>query len=123
MAYKRFLRDGVFDRLIEEIRHTLDLLPRDSDEPDYLNHYFHSMLIAYQTCKVTLERIEEAIEIARPKDNTGEICVPLCDAANHIKSGILSLHETAWRNTESIREEQQIEFNEYESLIQEQYVL
>lgn len=126
MAHKRFLRDGIFELLIHEMELTLDILSQneDDDNPEnYLIPYINSILISYKTCKITLERIEETIEISRPSDSTGEICVPLCEACTHIKSGILSLHETAWRNTESIREEKQIEFNEFETLIQDHYTV
>ena len=123
MARIRFLRDGIFERLIHEIEMTHAVFSQHDDVDEYLLSYIHSILISYKTCKITLERIEETIEISRPVDSTGEICVPLCEAATHIKSGILSLHETVWRNTESVRGEMNITFSEFESLMQEQYTV
>lgn len=122
MGYKRFLRDGVLERLLDEVKETVGRLPEEDESLNFLIQYLHSIIISYETSKVTLERIEEAIESARPKDATGEICIPLCDAATHIKSGILSLHEALWRNLEPLRGEMHLEFDEFETLLRENYM-
>jgi hypothetical protein len=122
MPYKRFLRDGIFERLLDEVKETLLHLPEDDQSPEFLRPYLTSILISYETSKIALERIEEAIESARAKDNTGEICMPLSDAATHIKSGVLSLHEALWRNLESLRDDMNVEFDEFEALVRENYL-
>jgi hypothetical protein len=122
MGYKRFLRDGVLERLLDEVRQAVERLPGEDEPRNFLAQYLQSIIISYETNKITLERIEEAIEIARPHDATGEIYVPLCEAATHIKSGILSLHEALWRNLEPLRDEMNVEFDEFESLVRENYL-
>lgn len=122
MAYKRFLRDGIFERLIDEVKETIHRLPDEDQSPEFLRPYLNAILISYETSKLTLERIEETIESARSKDDTGEICIPLSDAATHIKSGVLTLHEMLWRNLESLRADKQVEFDEFEALVDENYL-
>ncbi len=122
MTYKRFLRDGIFDRLIQELSEVIRRIPQDEENTNFLFSYLNSVLITYKTCKITLERIEEAIEMARPMDSTGEIFAPLCEAATHIKSGVLSLHEDVWRTLEPFREEMNIAFNEFEDLVRVNYL-
>lgn len=122
MANKRFLRDGILERLLDEVKQTVERLPGKDEPRNFLAQYLQSIIISYETNKITLERIEEAIESARPFDTTGEICIPLCEAATHIRSGILSLHEALWRNLEPLRDEMNVEFDEFESLVREHYL-
>lgn len=117
MNQKRFLRDGIFDLLLREVREARDQLADREDIAPHLLHYLDAIVISYETSKIALERIEEVIESARLADSTGEICVPLCDAANHIKSGVLCLHENLWNHLEKQRDEKQIEFSEFEALV------
>ncbi|MBN2327371.1 MAG: hypothetical protein JXR73_09455 [Candidatus Omnitrophica bacterium] len=121
MSQKRFLRDGIFDLLFHEARQVRNQLADRENIAPHLLHYLDSIIISYETCKIALERIEEAIDSARLADSTGEICIPLCDAANHIKSGVLSMHENLWNNLEKLRDEKQIDFSEFEALVRDDY--
>lgn len=94
MAHKRFLRDGVLNGLISEMQDLIHSIPEIDLDTGFKFHYVNSLLIAFKTCKVALERIEESIEFARHSDPTGEICSPLSEAAMHIQTGIMSLHDT-----------------------------
>ncbi len=94
MAFKRFIRDGVLAGLIDEVKDILDTVPEDDPDNEFQFHYINSLYITFKTGKTALEGIEESIEIAREHDPTGEICAPLCDAAMHLQTGILSLYES-----------------------------
>lgn len=94
MAHKRFLRDGILFGMIDNMQDLLDSISEDDPETGYRFHYVNSLLVTFKTCSVALERIEESIEYARHHDPTGEICSPLSEAAMHIQTGIMSLHDT-----------------------------
>lgn len=103
MAQKRFLRDGVLEGLIHYVEEYLHSIPENDEQFQF--HYVNSVLVAFKTSKVALERIEESIEFARRNDPTGEICSPLAEAAMHIQTGILSLHETLQNSTSGKEDE------------------
>ncbi len=102
MARRRFLRDGVIDDLINNVKEILDAVSGEEISDEFLFRYVNSLLISFQTNKLVLERIEESIEIARKSDPTNEICIPLADAAMHIQTGIITLHDSL---VESISED------------------
>ena len=104
MSKKRFLRDGVFDCLIDEVEDILHQIPEINPSHPYLFHYINSLVISFKTNHIVLERIEESIEYARKNDPTEEICVTLREAAVHLQTGILALHESFQINTAAIRE-------------------
>jgi hypothetical protein len=105
MAKKRFLRDGVLDELIQYVERYMSTVPDKDTSIEYRFHYANSLLVMFKTCKITLERIEETIEIALENDKTGEICSPLAEAAMHVQAGIISLHESLLLNTSQKVEE------------------
>ncbi len=90
---RRFIRDGVLDEMIQEVKKIMEKVSHDKSMEDDHHRYINSLLIHYETAKISLERIEESIERARKSDSTGEITNPLCEAASHIKTGIMSQHE------------------------------
>ncbi len=94
MAHKRFIRDGVLVGLINEVKVILNTVSDEDPDSEFKFHYINSLLITFKTGKTALERIEESIELAREHDPTGEICSPLCEAAMHLQTGILSLYES-----------------------------
>lgn len=108
MPQKRFLRDHVFDFLIQEVEDFLGQIPEDHPDAKYAFEYINTLVIAYKTNRLVLERIEEAIETARLHDTTKEVCVPLVDAAMHVQTGIRSLHEIFLANRKRICEELQL---------------
>ncbi len=118
---RRFLRDKVLDELIEEVQNILANIPQNNQATENLFHYINSLVITYKTAKVTLERIEESIEIARKHDPTGEICSPLVEAASHIQTQIISLHEGLWYKTSSYFDEQGMSYENFENYFKERF--
>jgi len=116
MVKKRFLRDQVIDKLIEDVERLAASIPNvDDSSIEFLSHYVNSLLIAFKTAKISLERIEEAITAARKIDNTEIVHAPLCEAAMHLQVGVNSLNEALWLNTQSLREENEdADFGELE---------
>ncbi|NPU99466.1 MAG: hypothetical protein HPY51_19935 [Candidatus Omnitrophica bacterium] len=121
MTRRRFLRDHVIDDLIGQLEQVQAEAHRtESSDPFFLN-YLNALLVAYKTCMITLERIEEGIESARKNDPTGEICLPLVEAATHIQTGVLSLHETFLSDTGAFREQRDMTLEELEKITQFHY--
>jgi len=116
MKRKRFLRDHVLDDLIRQLEVVQAEALKDAACGAFLPNYMNSLLVAYKTCKISLEGIEEGIESARKNDPTGEIRVPLVEAATHIQTGLLTLHEMFLTDTAAYREQRDMTLEELEQI-------
>lgn len=121
MRRKRFLRDHILDDLIHQLEIVQGEALKDPSAHAFLPNYMNTLLVAYKTCKISLERIEEGIESARKNDPTGEIRVPLVEAATHIQAGVLSLHEMFLTDTAAFRQQRDVSLEELEKITQFHY--
>ncbi|MFB3786216.1 MAG: hypothetical protein ACE15F_07585 [bacterium] len=121
MKRKRFLRDHILDELIQQLETVQAEALKEVSAGTHLLRYLNALLVAYKTCKITLERIEEGIESARKNDPTGEIRVPLVEAATHIQAGVLSLHEMFLTDTAAFRRQRDVSLEELEKITQSHY--
>ena len=89
---KRFLRDRVLDNMLEEIRAISDKVT-DTEFPSFIfSHSISAISEMYETNKVVLQHLEDAIEKMRETNVKGEVLETVVESAAHIQIGLMSIH-------------------------------
>lgn len=89
---KRFLRDGVLDEMLDDICQISEKVP-ENEQALLCSQSFASLLELYETNKVVLQYLEEAIDDYRSGGAMDGVIEKVVQAAAHIQIGCVSAHD------------------------------
>ncbi len=92
MAKVRFLRDRMLDGMLNEIQSISEKVNEENLSPLFFSRSFSSLSEMYETNKMILENLEEAIEQLRHGDPHEEIIDTVVKAAAHIQLSLVTIH-------------------------------
>lgn len=102
MAGKRFLRDRVLDNMLDEIRSISEKVT-DTEFPSFIfSQSISAISEMYETNKVVLQHLEDAIEKMRETHVEGEILETVVESAAHIQIGLMSIHSALKGDLDSL---------------------
>lgn len=102
MAYKRFFRERVLDNMLVEIRYISEKVT-DTEFPSFIfSQSISAVSEMYETNKVVLQLLEDAIEKMRETHVEGEILETVVESAAHIQIGLMSIHTALKRDLDSL---------------------
>ncbi len=103
MTQTRFLRDDVLDEMLLEIKSISDRV--DNEYASSLKFYktFISLTELYETNKIALVHMEDAIELLRKEGASQEVIDLVVGAALHIQLGIVNVHNIIKEDTKEIQ--------------------
>lgn len=98
MMKKRFIRDKELDKLIDEFESLLIYMHDMNTQSSFQFEYINSVLVIFKTTKKAMINIESTIEMLSADCAPKEMIIPLIEACNHLKSGLISLYESFFNN-------------------------
>lgn len=90
--HKRFLRDNALDNMLTEIRSISEKFSRNEFPGFVFTKSLESLTEMYETNKLILQHIEDAIEMLRKTGSNEEALMSLVSAAAHVQIGMISIH-------------------------------
>lgn len=90
--HKRFLRDNALENMLHEIRAISEKFARNEFPGFVFTKSLESLTEMYETNKIILKHIEDAIELLRKSGDNEEALMSIVAAAAHVQIGMISTH-------------------------------
>lgn len=104
MTKKRFLRDKVLHTMLDDITRISELIEHDSMPMFTFKHSMCSLAGLYQTNKIILEHLEEAIEQLKKDGQSQDAIDNVVKAAAHIQLGLVEIHQSIKTDFDTLHE-------------------
>jgi len=115
MAKKRFLRDKALDDILVEIRRLADTISASEIPAFRFNQSLQSITSLYETCKLSLGFLENALDRLRWDKANREVIQMLSESAKQMQTAMVQLHQQIKQQLTDLLDE----LSAYQSQIQE----
>jgi hypothetical protein len=104
MAKKRFLRDKVLHTMLDDITRVSEMIENEQMPMFTFKHSMCSLAGLYQTNKLILEHLEEAIEQLKTDGKSQDAIDNVVKAAAHIQLGLVEIHQSIKTDFDTLHE-------------------
>ncbi len=102
MTKTRFLRDHTLDEMLDEIRLISEKVSNSNFPSMIFSNSVSSLSELYESNKIVLQHLEDAIEQIRGQHPPDEILDKIVEAAAHVQLGLVSVHNALKQDVNSL---------------------